>query len=108
MLEPMFEWARVVYHGTACDLPGVAIPYDRFIPAMWRAVQEGFVSPLYAEMTAQWLRWGVDAGIPPGSLRGQRVFQNYESSVSEAARVRVADATAARVAGGRTLDLGRW
>ena len=38
----MFTLARRVFEGTACDLPGVGIKYETFIPTMWRAVQAGY------------------------------------------------------------------
>ena len=32
----MYKWARVVYMGNACELPGVNIKFDTFIPYMWK------------------------------------------------------------------------
>jgi len=37
----MYKWARVVYMGNACELPGVNIKFDTFIPYMWKAVRLG-------------------------------------------------------------------
>lgn len=106
-LEPMFDLARRVYHGTACDLPGVTIPYDRFVPAMWGAVRGGYVDPAHGEMIGRVLRWGTCAGINVAMLKGQRVFSNYESATGQY-RDRVTKATEVRVESGRTLHLGRW
>jgi hypothetical protein len=103
----MFKWARTVYHGTACDLPGVTIKYDSFIPALWRAVSTGHVHFEKAEMVSRWLRFGVEAGIDRSKLKGKRVFKNYPSATGEF-RSRVREATQERVSSGRTLNLGRY
>ena len=102
----MFKWARVVYSEGACALPGVSIKFDRFIPAMWKAVRLGFVQAQHAEFVHLGLRWGFEVGLHPGRVLGHRFFKNYESSTAEAARARVTDATEARVAAGKTMDLG--
>ena len=107
VLTSIFDLARTVYHGTACDLPGVTIPYDTFVPAMWRAVSAGYVSEFHGELVHQGLRWGFEAGLSPSSLRGIRVFKNYDSATG-VYRSRVTQATEARVQAGRTLDLGEW
>ena len=104
----MFEWARTVYHGTACDLPGVSVRYEPFVSDMWAAVRAGFVQPVHAEFVQRGLRWGFEAGLHPSRLFGVRVFSNYESATGDWGRDRVAEATEARVAAGRTLDLGPW
>ena len=102
----MFKWARVVHAENACALPGVSIKFDTFIPAMWRAVRDGFVQAQHAEFVHLGLRWGFEVGLHPDRVRGHRFFKNYESSTAEAARDRVTDATEARVAAGKTLHLG--
>ena len=102
----MFKWARVVHAESACALPGVSIKFDTFIPAMWRAVRDGFVQAQHAEFVHLGLRWGFEVGLHPDRVRGHRFFKNYESSTAEAARPRVTDATEARVAAGKTLHFG--
>ena len=102
VFSEMFRLARMVYHGTACDLPGVSVDYNKFIPDMWKAVQAGFVRPAHAEFVQQGLRWGTEAGLNPSLLRGVRVFSNYESATGDWGRPRVTEATEARVAAGRT------
>ena len=104
----MFKLARCVYEGTACDLPGVGIKYDSFVPAMWSAVRSGHVSAWAAEFVAQGLRWGFEAGLKPAAIPpGVRLFRNYPSATGEF-RDRVSMATEARCAAGRTIDLGEW
>ena len=104
----MFALARRVYHGTACDLPGVSIKYESFISTMWAAVRSGHVAAWAAEFVGQGLRWGFEAGLSPSSVpRGVRLFRNYESSTGDF-RGRVTKATLSRVKEGRTLDLGEW
>ena len=103
----LFSMARRVFAGTACDLPGVTIPYDSFTTAMWAAVRSGHVAPHSAEFVQRGLKGGFMAGIQMASLKGQRCFQNYPSATGEF-RVRVARAIAKRVADKRTLDLGVW
>ena len=56
VFSQMFELAAIVYKGTACDLPGVTIKYETFVPAMWKAVHGGHVKPQYAEYIQQTLR----------------------------------------------------
>ena len=56
MFAPMFRLARVVYQGTACDLPGVSVNYEKFVPDMWTAVKAGFVKPYLAEFVQHGLR----------------------------------------------------
>jgi hypothetical protein len=73
-------------------LPGVSIKFDRFIPAMWKAVRLGFVQAQHAEFVHLGLRWGFEVGLHPGRVLGHRFFKNYESSTAEAARARVTDA----------------
>ena len=102
----MFKWARVVHAENACALPGVSIKFDTFIPAMWRAVRDGYVQAQHAEFVHLGLRWGFEVGLHPDRVRGHRFFKNYESSTAEAARARVTDATEARVAAGKTLHFG--
>ena len=103
----MFNLARRVYSGTACDLPGVSMAIETFRPAMWAAVRSGHVPPHAAAMVDMGLRWGFEAGAQPARLKGQRVFTNYPSATGEF-RGMVAHAIAKRVAAGRTLDLGVW
>lgn len=107
VLQQVFDLARLVHRGTACDLPGVSIQYDTFVPAMWRAVRSGHVASWAADFVQDGLDGGFRAGLSREHLRGQRVFRNYESATGEF-RGRVTDATEARVAAGRTLDLGAW
>lgn len=107
VFSEMFRLARVVYEGTACDLPGIDLKYDTFVPAMWSAVRAGFVQPRLAEYVHQMLRWGSDVGVVPSLLHGTRIYNNYESSTGDF-RSRVIKATVERVSAGRTLDLGEW
>jgi hypothetical protein len=100
-LEVLFELARAVYHGSACDLPGVPIRYDIFIPALWRAVQTGHVDPETAETVSRWMRWGVEVGLDINKIHGKREYKNYPSATGEY-RSRVRAATQERVASGRT------
>jgi hypothetical protein len=103
----MFKWARIVHAEGACALPGVSIKFDRFIPAMWKAVRLGFVQAQHAEFVHLGLRWGFEVGLHPDRVIGHRFFKNYESSTSEAARARVTEATEVRVAAGKTMHLGK-
>ena len=107
MFSEMFRLARVVYEGTACDLPGVGIKYDRFLPAMWAAVEAGYVQLQHALLVGDGLRWGFEAGLLPWLLGGQRQFRNYPSATGQY-RAQVTAATEARVEAGRTLAFGPW
>ena len=107
IFQEMFRLARVVHDGSACDLPGVGIKYNTFVPAMWAAVRAGFVQPQHAEFVQQGLRWGFEIGLHPSRLHGHRFFNNYGSATGEF-RGRVTEATEARVEAGRTLALGQW
>ena len=102
----MYKWARVVYMGNACELPGVKIKFDTFIPYMWKAVRMGYVQAQHAEFVQLGLRWGFEVGLHPDRVHGHRFFKNYESSTCSAARARVTEATEARVSAGKTLHLG--
>ena len=82
----MYKWARVVYMGNACELPGVNIKFDTFIPYMWKAVRMGYVQAQHAEFVQLGLRWGFEVGLHPDRVHGHRFFKNYESSTSSAAR----------------------
>ena len=101
-------WAltRLVEEVNACALPGCTIKIDSFLPVMWRAVLRGFVKHEHAVFVANGLRWGFDAGVQRGRLKGKRVWRNYKSAVD--AMDRVARATQKRVDGGKTLCLGDW
>ena len=102
----MYRLARVVYKRNACELPGVNIKFDTFIPYMWKAVRLGYVQAQHAEFVQLGLRWGFEVGLHPDRVRGHRFFKNYESSTSSSARSRVTEATEARVSAGKTLHLG--
>ena len=92
----------------ACALPGCAIKYDTFIPAMWRAVARGFVSHDAACFVGDGLRHGFTAGVdvPALARMGNRWFANYNTAVG--ARVAVRQAIMKRVDRGKTLSLGVW
>ena len=105
--QRMFELADVVARQGACALPGVNIKYDNFMSCMWRAVSRGFVSREHAEFVGDGLRSGFTAGVQRALLKGVRIFKNYESAEVDH-KAKVAEATAERVASGKTLDLGQW
>ncbi len=92
----------------ACALPGCAIKYDTFIPAMWRAVARGFVSRDAACFVGDGLRHGFTAGVdvPALARMGNRWFANYNTAVG--ARVAVRQAIMKRVDRGKALSLGVW
>ena len=89
----------------ACALPGCAIKYDTFIPAMWRAVARGFVPHDAACFVGDGLRHGFTAGVdvPALARMGNRWFANYNTAVG--ARVAVRQAIMKRVDRGKTCLL---
>ena len=92
----------------ACALPGCAIKYETFIPAMWQAVARGFVSHDAACFVGDGLRHGFTAGVdvPALARMGNRWFANYNTAVG--ARVAVRQAIMKRVDRGKTFSLGVW
>jgi hypothetical protein len=92
----------------ACTLPGVSIKYDTFVPAMWSAVDRGFVAREHAEFVGNGLRYGFMAGVEVSKLFGHRWFKNYPTALSPTGMDAVSRATMKRVQSGKTLDLGRW
>ena len=97
---------NLVYDVNACALPGVDIKYDSFLGCMWAAVRAGFVKEEHAQFVAQGLRWGFTFGVDVASLKGQRIFKNYEST--EKARDAVTRSLSKRVAAGKTVCVGEW
>ena len=73
---------RSIVEGTnACELPGVSIKFDSFVPAMWMAVSRGEVQQGHAQFVFDGLRYGFTAGIDAASLHGHRWIANYESAI---------------------------
>ena len=97
--------ARVQEHN-ACELPGISVKYDSFIPVMWRAVALGFVRHEHATFVGEGLRWGFKVGVDIGRLKGHRWFSNYPTAVT--ARGAVTKAIVKRVEAGKTIRLGTW
>ena len=104
-LGQMGYWADVVRRGTACDLPGCSIKYDNFLAVMWRTVQRGNLFHDKAAFVADGLKNGFTLGIDVKKMFGHRSFKNYKSATEASASV--AKAVHKRVAGFKTLDLGR-
>ena len=103
------EYARlrgVVQREGACALPGVSIKPETFLPAVWRAVERGYVSVDNATFVQNGLRDGFTLGVDLSKLKGQRVFKNYSKAVE--ARPYVTTAITKRVEAGKTLPLGVW
>ena len=78
--EELDRLKNLVYDVNACALPGVDIKYDPFLGCMWAAVRAGFVAEEHAQFVAQGLRRGFTFGVDVASLKGQRIFKNYEST----------------------------
>ena len=104
--EELDRLKNLVYDVNACALPGVDIKYDSFLGCMWAAVRAGFVDEEHAQFVAQGLRWGFTFGVDVASLKGQRIFKNYEST--ERARDAVTRSLSKRVAAGKTVCVGEW
>ena len=96
----------LVYNVNACELPGVDIKYNSFMDVMWSAVRAGYVAAPHARFVADGLRYGFTFGVDLDALRGQRIFNNYESTV--VARDAITRALNKRVAAGKTICLGGW
>ena len=102
-----FERLRgVVRREGACALPGVSIKPETFLPAVWRAVERGYVAVDDATFVQAGLRDGFTLGVDLNQLRGQRLFKNYSTAVE--ARPYVTSAITKRVVAGKTLPLGVW
>ena len=104
--ERMDRWRDVVRVEGACALPGVSIKYDTFVPAMWKAVQGGFISHDDAVFCGEGLRYGFTCGVNVERLQGHRWFANYPTAVEH--RSPVTAAVLKRVSAEKTVDLGRW
>ena len=104
-LGQMGYWADVVRRGTACDLPGCSIKYENFLTVMWRTVQRGNLLHDKAAFVADGLKNGFTLGIDVKKMFEHRSFKNYKSATEASASV--AKAVHKRVAGFKTLDLGR-
>ena len=107
-LRPMFDLANTIYSSNACSLPGCLIKYDSFIPAMWDAVANGFVSFENAQYVAEGLRWGFNPGVRLGEIRsrGHRWFSNYPTAIAH--QDAVTSAIQSRVQDHKTMVLGHW
>ena len=90
----------------ACALPGVSLRPEVILPAMWRAVERGFVESHDAEFVSKGLTHGFDAGIDVSRLRGRQRFRNYPAALEN--RAAVSRALRARVSGNKTVCLGRF
>ena len=90
----------------ACALEGVSVKYDSFIPCMWKAVRQGWVTEESAQFVADGLRHGFMCGVNPKHLQGHRWFKNYPGAIE--ARSAVTRATRKRVEAGKTICLGPW
>ena len=104
--ERLERWRDVVRVEGACELPGVSIKYDTFVPAMWKAVQGGFVSHDDAVFCGEGLRDGFTCGVDVKRVSGHRWFANYQSAVEH--RSPVTSAVLKRVSAEKTVDLGKW
>ena len=106
--QPLFDLSDQVFSNNACCMSGCSIRYDTFIPAMWQAVAQGFVSHEHASFCANGLRWGFKAGIDTSRLlsNGHRWFRNYKTALSNSEAV--TKAVRSRINDGKTLDLGPW
>ena len=102
-----FRLARSVYHGTACDLPGVLLKYEPFMAILGHAVRAGMVAWDVACYVAHTLRWGTDMGVKRDNLRGHSVRSNYKSSTGDDIGKGVSEFEE-RLSAQRTLDLGAW
>ena len=101
MSAGLSEYARlrgVVQREGACALPGVSIKPETFLPAVWRAVERGYVSVDNATFVQNGLRDGFTLGVDLSKLKGQRVFKNYSKAVE--ARPYVTTAITKRVEAG--------
>ena len=107
-LQPLFDLSDQVFTNNACCMSGCSIRHDTFIPAMWQAVAQGFVSHEHASFCANGLRWGFKAGIETSLMvtKGHRWFRNYKSALTNSDAV--TKAVQARIIDGKTLDLGPW
>jgi hypothetical protein len=95
-----------VMNDNACALPGVSIKYETFVPAMWTAVERGYVARDAAQFVADGLRYGFMVGVDTKKLQGHRWFKNYPGAIE--ARSAVTRATSKRVEAGKTVHLGSW
>jgi hypothetical protein len=103
----VFRLARGVYHGNACDLPGVLLKYDPFVDLLGHAYRASMVTWEMACYVGHTLRWGTDLGIKSSALRGYSLRGNYKSATGADAPKGVA-AFEKRLEEQRTVDLGDW
>ena len=110
VLKELSAMRELVETKNACALPGCTIKYDSFLPVLRRAVSRGYVRDEHAAFVEDGLRNGFSLGLSEGDFSSlqfkKRVFRNYQSAYD--GRPQVTKAVMARVARGKTLELGPW
>ena len=103
------DMTALVESGTACDLPGCSVILERFEPVLLRAMSRGYVKDHVGHYVLDGLINGFTLGVSKESVighMGRRVFRNYPPAFEH--RNGITDALMARVAKGKTLDLGPY
>ena len=105
-MDEVSRLKRLVETENACALPGCTIVYERFVPALQRAMSRGYVKAHHGLYVLNGLRHGFDLGVSPGSLRGRRRFKNYKSAYENHASVD--NAISSRLERKKSICIGMW
>jgi hypothetical protein len=105
-MDEVSRLKRLVETENACALPGCTIVYERFVPALQRAMSRGYVKAHHGLYVLNGLRHGFDLGVSPGSLRGRRRFKNYKSAYENHASVD--NAISSRLERKKSISIGMW